>query len=117
MISGHVPPGHSGSTLDWAALARLNTTLVIMMGVATLPAITAELIKHGMAGRHPAATVADGGMPTQRTVVGSVADIAERTISAGLAPPAITVIGAVAAFRAIGGEDRPRDTTSADRES
>jgi uroporphyrin-III C-methyltransferase len=117
VISGHVPPGHSGSTLDWAALARLNTTLVIMMGVATLPAITAELIKHGMAGDTPAATVADAGMPTQRTVVGSVADIAERTISAGLAPPAITVIGAVAAFRAISGEGRPRDAASADHDS
>ena len=107
VISGHVPPGHSGSTLDWSALARVNTTLVIMMGVATLPAITAELIKHGMAGGTPAATVADAGMPTQRTVVGSVADIAERTMDAGLAPPAITVIGAVAAFRAVSGEDRP----------
>jgi len=116
VISGHVPPGHSGSTLDWAALARLNTTLVIMMGVATLPAITAELIKHGMAGDTPAATVADAGMPTQRTVIGSVADIAERTISAGLAPPAITVIGAVAAFRAVSGKRRPRDVRSADHE-
>ena len=116
VISGHVPPGHSGSTLDWGALARLRTTLVIMMGVATLPAITAELIKHGMASDTPAATVADAGMPTQRTVIGSVSDIAERTSSARLAPPAITVIGAVAAFRAVGGEGRPRDTVSADRE-
>ncbi len=116
VISGHVPPGHSGSTLDWAALARLNTTLVIMMGVATLPAITAELIKHGMAGDTPAATVADAGMPTQRTVVGSVADIAERTISAGLAPPAITVIGAVAAFRAISGEGGRATRASADHD-
>jgi uroporphyrin-III C-methyltransferase len=112
VISGHVPPGHSGSTLDWAALARLNTTLVIMMGVATLPAITAELIKYGMAGDTPAATVADAGMPTQRTVIGSVADIAERTITAGLAPPAITVIGAVAAFRAVSGKRRPPDAAS-----
>ena len=109
VISGHVPPGHSGSTLDWAALARVNTTLVIMMGVATLPAITAELIKHGMARGTPAATVADAGMPTQRTVLGTVADIAERTIEAGLAPPAITVIGAVAAFQPVTGEGRPRD--------
>lgn len=112
VISGHVPPGHSGSTLDWAALARVNTTLVIMMGVATLPAIAAELIKHGMAAGTPAATVADAGMPTQRTVLGSVADIAERTVSAGLAPPAITVIGAVAAFRALDDGGRRTDVGS-----
>jgi uroporphyrin-III C-methyltransferase len=83
-----------------------------MMGVATLPAIAAELIKHGMAGDTPAATVADAGMPTQRTVLGNVADIAERTISAGLAPPAITVIGAVAAFRALDDGGRRTDVAS-----
>ena len=48
VISGHLPPGDPGSTLDWAALAAANTTLVIMMGVATLPAITAALLEHGL---------------------------------------------------------------------
>ena len=98
VISGHVPPGHPSSTLDWAALARLNTTLVIMMGVATLPAITAELIRHGLAGGTPAATIADAGLASQQAVFGNLANIGDRTRSAGIAPPAITVIGAVAAF-------------------
>ena len=95
-VSGHLPPGHAGSTLDWAALARSGTTLVIMMGVATLPAITAELIKHGLAPDLPAATIADGGLPSQRTVRATLADIAEQTTAAGIRPPAVTVIGAVA---------------------
>ncbi len=98
VISGHLPPGDPGSTLDWAALARTNTTLVIMMGVATLPAITASLLGDGMAPDTPALTVADGGLPSQRDVRGTVADIAARTASAGITPPAITVIGAVAGF-------------------
>jgi siroheme synthase len=68
------------------------------MGVATLPAITAELVREGMAPSTPAATVADAGLPSQRVVRGTVADIAEATATAGLRPPAITVIGAVAAF-------------------
>jgi uroporphyrin-III C-methyltransferase len=96
VISGHAPPGDPGSTLDWAALARANTTLVIMMGVATLPAITKELIKNGLAPDTPAMTVADAAMPSQRSVRGTVADIAVRTEQAGIKPPAITVIGAVA---------------------
>ena len=99
VISGHVPPGHPASTLDWAALARLNTTLVIMMGVATLPAITAELIKHGLAAGTPAATVADAGLPSQRAVFGTLADIAEQSRNAEISPPAISIIGAVAGFR------------------
>ncbi|WP_375430140.1 uroporphyrinogen-III C-methyltransferase [uncultured Friedmanniella sp.] len=99
VVSGHLPPGDPGSTLDWAALARANTTLVVLMGVATLPAITAALIAAGMAADTPAATVANAGLPSQRDVRGTVADIATRTAEAGLRPPAITVVGAVAGFR------------------
>jgi uroporphyrin-III C-methyltransferase len=98
VVSGHVPPGDPASTLDWAALARTNTTLVIMMGVATLPAVTAELIHHGLAADTAAMTVADAGMPSQRSVRGTVTDIAARTRDAGLRSPAITVIGRVAGF-------------------
>jgi len=99
VVSGHVPPGDPGSTLDWAALARANTTLLIMMGVATLPAITAELIKDGLPEDTPAMTVADAGMPTQLAVHGTLADIARATKDAGIRPPAITVIGSVVNWR------------------
>jgi len=99
VVSGHLPPGDPGSTLDWGSLARAGTTLVVLMGVATLPAITAELTAQGMPGETPAATVADAGLPSQRDVRGTVADIAERTAAAGIRPPAVTVIGAVAGFR------------------
>ena len=98
VVSGHVPPGDPASTLDWAALARTNTTLVIMMGVATLPAITAELVRQGLPTDTAAMTVADAGMPSQRSVRGTLADIAARTKAAGLRSPAITVIGRVAGF-------------------
>jgi uroporphyrin-III C-methyltransferase len=98
IVSAHLPPGHPGSTLDWAALARANTTLVIMMGVATLTEVAAELISQGMDPATPAATVADAGLPSQRSVRANVATIAEATRTAGIGPPAITVIGAVAGF-------------------
>ncbi len=98
VVSGHLPPGDPGSTLDWAALARTNTTLVILMGLATLGAITDELLRQDLTPDTPAATVADAGLVSQRTVRGTVADIAALTDRAGLKPPAITVIGAVAGF-------------------
>jgi uroporphyrin-III C-methyltransferase len=98
VISGHAPPGDPASTLNWQALATANTTLVIMMGVATLSAITAELIKHGLATDTPAMTVADAAMPSQQSVRGTLADIAALTKEADIKPPAITVIGAVAGF-------------------
>lgn len=98
VISGHAPPGDPTSTLDYAALARANTTLVIMMGVATLDAITTTLISEGLDPTTAALTVADAGLPSQTAVRGTVADIAQLTRDAGLRPPAITVIGAVAGF-------------------
>ncbi len=98
VITAHVPPEDPRSTLDYAALARSGTALVIMMGVATLPAVTAELIRHGLDPATPATTVADGGLPDQRVVRGTASTIAGLIAAAGIRPPAITVIGTVAGF-------------------
>jgi uroporphyrin-III C-methyltransferase len=98
VVSAHLLPGDPGSTLDWAALARSNTTLVILMGVSTLAAVARAVTAAGLAGDTPAATIADAGLPSQQVVHGTVADIADRVDAAGLKPPAVTVIGAVAGF-------------------
>lgn len=98
VVSGHLPPGDRGSTLDWAALARTNTTLVIMMGLANLAPIAEELARQGLAPTTPAVTVADAGMPSQRSVHANLDTIARLTREAGIKAPAVTVIGAVAGF-------------------
>ncbi|MET3803804.1 uroporphyrin-III C-methyltransferase [Nakamurella sp. UYEF19] len=98
VVTGHVPPGDPRSTLDWAALARTGTALIVMMGVANLPTISATLIEAGMDPATPAATVADAGHPGQRSVRASVADIARVTSEAGISAPAVTIIGSVAGF-------------------
>ena len=96
MISGHVPPGHPQSTLDYAALARSGTTLVLLMAVTTLPAITAELLAETMPADTPAVLIENGSTPAQRILHGTLATIARQAAEAQVAPPAITVIGAVA---------------------
>lgn len=96
VISGHVPPGSPQSTLDYGALARSGTTLVLLMAVTNLEAITAELLAQGLPADTPAVTVADGSMPTQRILHGTAATIAAACAEVGIEPPAITVIGAVA---------------------
>jgi len=98
VITGHVPPGDPRSMLDYRALARSRTALVIMMGVANLAAIAAELIAGGMDPQTPAATVADGALPGQRSLRAPLAEIAAATAAAGIRAPAITVVGSVAAF-------------------
>ena len=96
VVSGHVPPGHPDSTTNWAALASAGHTIVVMMGVANLGAICAELVAQGLAGDTPVAVIADAWLPTMRTTRGTVSDIAEVASAAGVRPPAVAVIGQVA---------------------
>ncbi len=98
VITGHVPPGDPRSMLDYPALARSGTALVVMMGVANLGAIAAALIDAGMDADTPSASVADGSLPGQRTVRAPLREIAAATKQARIRAPAITVIGSVAAF-------------------
>lgn len=95
VVSGHVPPGHPTSLVNWDALGRLRGTLVLLMAVDTLPEITAALVA---AGRHPgtpAAVVQDGSLATQRCVYSTVAEVAADAAREDIRPPAIVVIGDV----------------------
>lgn len=96
VISGHVPPGHADSTLDFPALARSGATLVVMMGVRTLGAICEALVDGGLDPVTPAAVIADAAMPSQRMVRGTVSDIDEVARTSGIGAPAVAVIGQVA---------------------
>ncbi|MEH3033192.1 MAG: uroporphyrinogen-III C-methyltransferase [Aeromicrobium erythreum] len=96
VVSGHVPPDHPDCTVDYAALARTGTTIVVLMGVRTLGPITDALVAAGLPASTPAAIVADAGLPSQRAVRGSVATIAGLADETGIRPPAVTVIGEVA---------------------
>ncbi len=96
VISGHVPPEHPESTIDYAALAASGTTIVVLMGVRTLPAITAALLAGGLDPTTPAVVVADGTTPSERTIAATLATVADAPTEAGVGPPAITVVGPVA---------------------
>lgn len=98
VVSAHVPPGDPRSTLDWNALAHTGTALVVLMGVGTLPAVTAALMAAGLPADTPAASVADAGLPRQRSVRTTLGELAERAAAADITAPAVTVIGSVAGF-------------------
>ena len=93
VVSGHVGPDDPRSTVDWQALASSGLTIVVLMGVATLESIAARLVECGLPAQTPAAVIADGAMPSQRSVradLGTIATLAER---AGVGAPAVAVIG------------------------
>lgn len=95
IVTGHETPEHSAPLVDWDALARLDGTLVILMGVGTLPEISQKLIAAGMAAATPVAVIEQGTIARQRMVSGPLAEIAARVTTAGLRYPAVIVIGRV----------------------
>ena len=99
-VTGHAAasPGKTAEPdLDWAALARLNQTLCIYMGLSTADFVAGRLMEQGMAGSTPAVVVENGTRADQRVLRGRLDDIAGRIKQAGLTGPAMIVIGAVAA--------------------
>jgi uroporphyrin-III C-methyltransferase/precorrin-2 dehydrogenase/sirohydrochlorin ferrochelatase len=93
VVSGHLPPGHPDSLVNWPAIAALRGTVCVLMGMKNLPEIVAALLAHGRAPDTPAAVVSDGATERQRTVRADLAGIVEA--SAGLRPPALVVVGDV----------------------
>jgi uroporphyrin-III C-methyltransferase/precorrin-2 dehydrogenase/sirohydrochlorin ferrochelatase len=96
VVSGHLPPGHPDSLVNWAALAALSGTICVLMGMKNLPAIVAALLGGGRSAGTPAAAVQDGTTGAQRTVRAPLAELPDAVAAAGLRPPAIVVIGPVA---------------------
>src|SRR5437868_6155536 len=95
-VTGHEDPAKTESALDWEALARFPGTLVFYMGVKQLAEIVRRLAEAGRPADEPAAVVERGTLPGQRTVIGTLADLAERVEREGIRPPAVTVVGPVA---------------------
>jgi uroporphyrinogen III methyltransferase / synthase len=98
-VTGHEDPKKAEGALDWDALARFSGTLVFYMGLKNLPLIAERLTAAGRDPGEPAAVVARGTLPDQRTVSGTLGDIAAEAAGAGLRAPAIAVIGPVAGLR------------------
>jgi uroporphyrinogen III methyltransferase/synthase len=99
LITGHEDPDKPESAIDWPGLAAFPGTLVFYMGVRQLPRIAERLIAGGRSPDEPAAVIERGTLPGQRTLVATLATLAEQAAEAGIRPPSITLVGAVAALR------------------
>ena len=99
VVTGHEDPTKPDTQVDYDALARFPGTLLLYMGVGRLAEIADALVAGGRAPSTPVAVVQWGSTPRQRTVTGTLADIADRREEAGLANPAMIVVGDVVALR------------------
>jgi uroporphyrin-III C-methyltransferase/precorrin-2 dehydrogenase/sirohydrochlorin ferrochelatase len=96
-VTGHLPEDDS---LDWETLARARQTVVFYMGVGKLGPIVARLRAAGAADTLPAALIERATLPEQRVLRGTLAQIADVGSRAGVSPPALLIVGAVAASAA-----------------
>jgi uroporphyrin-III C-methyltransferase / precorrin-2 dehydrogenase / sirohydrochlorin ferrochelatase len=100
VVSAHLPPGDAKSMVNWGALAASSGTLVLLMATERLQLIAEALIRHGRPPTTPVVVVADGTLPTQRTISATLQTVTNRVAEAGIRPPAVVVIGEVVRFAA-----------------
>ncbi|MEE1771071.1 uroporphyrinogen-III C-methyltransferase [Streptomyces sp. JV185] len=108
VVSGHVAPDDERSLVDWAALAQLRGTLVLLMAVDKIGAIAKALVAHGKSPDTPVALVQEGTTASQRRVDATLATVAERAAAEDVRPPAVIVIGDVVAV-GTGAAPRPAE--------
>lgn len=98
VVSGHVAPDHPESLVNWDALAAMSGTIVLLMAVERIELFTKALLDGGRPADTPVLVVQHGTTASEHTLRATLADAPERIRSEGIRPPAIIVIGAVAAF-------------------
>ncbi|AYE95216.1 uroporphyrinogen-III C-methyltransferase [Mycobacterium paragordonae] len=98
VVSGHLAPDHPESLVNWDALAAMTGTIVLLMAVERIELFVAALLKGGRPGDTPVMVVQHGTTAAQQTLRATLADTPEKVRAEGIRPPAIIVIGPVAAF-------------------
>lgn len=99
LVSGHMPPGHEKSLVNWSAVAGLTGTLVLIMAMRNAGAIAAELVSQGRDPATAALVVENASTPAQRVTPATLGTLGETIERDGLGSPAIIVIGEAAARR------------------
>ena len=99
VITGNEDITKPESSIDWSKFANGFDTLVFLMGVKNIGAITSKLIEHGKSPDTPTAVVRWGTRPDQKTVVSTLKDIAGLVKEEKIRPPAVMVVGNVVKLR------------------
>jgi uroporphyrin-III C-methyltransferase / precorrin-2 dehydrogenase / sirohydrochlorin ferrochelatase len=99
VVSAHLDPSQPGASVDWEALAHGPGTLVLLMAVAHLEAISAELIKRGRDAATPVAVIRDGTLPGQQVLTSTLENVAVEAARQRIRPPAVVVVGDVVGLR------------------
>ncbi len=99
VVTGHEDPTKDETQVDYSALAAFPGTLVLLMGVGRIALIAEALIAAGKPAATPVTLVRWGTTPRQQSLSATLNDVGQRVAEAGFGPPAVTVVGEVAALR------------------
>lgn len=97
-LTGHSWKGGADPLFVAENAADPDSTLVVYMGLSTLPSLVQKLIQHGLPPDTPAAAVERGTTPQQRIVFAEIKDLADNITSAQLISPTLIIIGKVVAL-------------------
>ncbi|MGH8460608.1 MAG: siroheme synthase CysG [Stenotrophobium sp.] len=97
-VTGHARADHT-LTLNWDMLTRRGQTVVIYMGLATLPHLCAQLIAHGLPHDWPAALVEEGTSPSQRVITGTLENLPAQVSAVGVSGASLVIVGEVVKLR------------------
>ncbi|MFD2670507.1 uroporphyrinogen-III C-methyltransferase [Marinicrinis sediminis] len=99
VVTGHEKPEKLDSTINWEKVSTASDTLIFLMGVAKIEYISEQLQKNGRAASTPVALIRWGTRVEQETLVGTLADIAEKVRLANFKAPAVIIVGDVVKLR------------------
>jgi uroporphyrinogen III methyltransferase/synthase len=99
LFTGHEDPTKTETAIDYAALAKLGGTQVMLMGMERLGAVTSQMLKHGARSDLPVALVRWATTGRQETLTGTLSNIAQKAVANGFEAPAVAVFGDVVSLR------------------
>jgi uroporphyrinogen III methyltransferase/synthase len=98
-VRGHEDEGREKTRVDWESLARLEGTIVCYAGPKQLPKMLDALISHGRPPDEPAAVILNGTLSSQRTIAGTLGELAQTVKEQPVGGAALLVVGKVVNFR------------------
>ncbi|HZK18535.1 MAG TPA: uroporphyrinogen-III C-methyltransferase [Clostridia bacterium] len=99
VITGNEDPSKEVSSIRWEKIAASAGTLIFLMGMGNLGAITEQLVLNGRSPEEPVALVRWGTYMKQRVVTGTLGNIKSKAREQGFKNPAVIIVGDVVKLR------------------
>jgi uroporphyrinogen III methyltransferase/synthase len=98
-VRGHEDEGREKAKVNWECLAQLDGTITCYAGPKQLPKMLQTLIDNGRSPDEAAAIIVHGTLSSQRTITGTLQELAAQLKDEPPSHPALLIVGKVVNFR------------------